>query len=93
VAQEYSLFIDALRKERPTRLYVQDATRAEMLWDDLADIYHDLQMGLHHWQSGTPQGRETAAWEWRLHYEFHWGDHLFRAMTTVHEVRYQLQRE
>ena len=66
------------------------ATRAGMLWDDLADIYRDLINGLALWRLETEDARAEAAWKWRWGYENHWGAHLFRAMTTVHEVQYQL---
>lgn len=67
-----------------------DATRAWMFSDDLADIYRDLYRGLALWETDTPEGWAEAAWEWRFNYGIHWGEHLFRAMLTVHEVRYQL---
>lgn len=66
------------------------ATRAEMLWDDLADIYRDLQYGLTLSRLDTPDAKAEASWQWRFQYELHWGEHLFRAMATVHEARYQL---
>jgi hypothetical protein len=66
------------------------AFRARMLWDDLADIYRDLHDGLALWNLASPDAQAQAAWEWRFIYEAHWGDHLFRAMTTVYEARYQL---
>ncbi|HET6427881.1 MAG TPA: DUF5063 domain-containing protein [Phycisphaerae bacterium] len=64
------------------------ATRAFMLWDDLADIYRDLHNGVALWKLDTPDALAEAAWEWRFGYESHWGNHLFRAMATVHEARY-----
>lgn len=66
------------------------AIRATMLWDDLADIYRDLRFGLALWAIGTEKAKAEAAWEWRLIFEAHWGNHLFRAMSTVHEVLYEL---
>jgi hypothetical protein len=70
-----------------------DANRAEALWDDLADIYRDLRSGLALWRTGALDGRAEASWQWRWCYENHWGEHLFRAMLTVHEIRYQLFRD
>jgi hypothetical protein len=67
-----------------------EATRVEMLWDDLAGLYHDLHHGLALWNLQTPDAIAEAAWEWRFDYEIHWGEHLFRAMQTVHEARYQV---
>ena len=66
------------------------ATRVAVLWDDLADIYRGLLDGLNLWKIGTADAQAEASWEWRYNYEIHWGDHLFRAMTTVHEARYHL---
>ncbi len=69
------------------------ATRAFMLFDDLADIYRDVHHGLAVWNVGTPDAQAEAAWQWRWGYENHWGEHLFRAMLTVHEMRYWLVEE
>jgi hypothetical protein len=70
-----------------------EARRAEMLWDDLADIYRDLRYGLDLWQLGKAESMAEAAWQWRWGYENHWGQHLLRAMMTVHEIRYLLFAE
>jgi hypothetical protein len=70
-----------------------DSTRAEMIWDDLTEIYRDLHNGLALWGLKTSDAMAQAAWEWRFGYEAHWGVHLFHAMTTVHEARYRLYVE
>jgi hypothetical protein len=70
-----------------------DAERAGGLPDDLASIYADVRYGLALWTLGTPDAQVEAAWEWRWGYEHHWGDHLFRAITTIHEARYQAQAD
>jgi len=64
-----------------------------MLFDDLTDIYRELRDGLALWKEATPDAQAEAAWQWRFNYEIHWGEHLFRAMLTVHEIRYQLHYE
>jgi len=64
--------------------------RVSMLWDDLADLYRDLLYGLDLHSMGTPADVSNAIWEWRFGYENHWGEHLFRALSTVHEIRYRL---
>ena len=64
--------------------------RASMLWDDLADIYRDLRHGLDLYALGDPEHVAEAIWQWRFSYENHWGAHLFRALMTVHEIRYRL---
>jgi hypothetical protein len=92
--QDVSLWHRSINTEEAVaRLSEFDAHRAEMLWDDLADIYHDLHYGLALWSAGTPDSRAEAAWQWRWRYEYHWGEHLFRAMLTTHEIRYQLCKE
>lgn len=67
--------------------------RASMLWDDLADIYRDLQQGIAHYETGESNHIAEAIWQWRWGYEHHWGEHLFRAMITLHEIRYCLYLE
>jgi len=79
-----------LSTEATAGLCEYDAQRAEMLWDDLADIYRDLRRGLALWKMGTVDGRTTASWGWRYNFEIHWGMHVLRAMQTVHEIRYRL---
>jgi hypothetical protein len=59
-----------------------------MLWDDLADLYRDLQNGLDLCLRGRPADVEGAVWWWRFNYEIHWGEHLFRALQSVYEIRY-----
>ena len=70
--------------------YEYPAARAVSLWDDLADIFCELHYGLALWGLGTPDGQAEAAWQWRWSFESHWGSHLFRAMSTIHELRYEL---
>ncbi len=69
---------------------LEEGDRAFMLFDDLAGIYGDLHYGLAIWREGTPDGPAEAAWEWRYNYDIHWAHHLFRAMTTVHEMLYDI---
>lgn len=71
----------------------EDQVRASMLWDDLADVYRDLRRGLDLFNLGGSDAVADATWQWRFGYENHWGTHLFRAMTTVHEIRYRLFME
>lgn len=80
---------------KPEADYIEKycASRAEMLWDDLADIYRELHRALTLWKLGDPDAQAEAAWNWRYNYEIHWGNHLFRAMTTVHEARYLLYED
>lgn len=71
----------------------ESLTRAAMLWDDLADIYRDLRHGLDRYAFGDADHITNAIWQWRFNYQFHWGAHLFRALATVHEIRFQLYME
>ena len=69
----------------------EDASRARCAWDDLADIYLDLQKGFELWDRGDGASRADAVWHWRFDYESHWGWHLMRAALTVHQVKYYLK--
>lgn len=69
------------------------ASRASMLWDDLAGIYQDLYNGLSHWKIGTETEQNEAQWQWRFNYESHWGNHLFQALLSAHEIRYRLCKD
>lgn len=51
------------------------------LWDDLSDIYRDLREGLLLYQRGQIV---EAVWEWRFHFEIHWGAHLTGAQRAIH---------
>lgn len=64
-----------------------------MLWDDLTDLYVDLRRGLSLYERGGRDDVSEAVWWWRFGYEHHWGSHLFRALATVHEIRYVLSIE
>jgi hypothetical protein len=96
VVQEQAAAIAAEHQELRTADQTGDdycQVRAEMLWDDLAGVYRELRDGLVLWRLGTPDAQAEASWEWRYGYEIHWGDHLFRAMTTVHEARYRIYQD
>ena len=62
----------------------EPATEVEVtgsLADDLADIHRDLRAGLRKWMRGESG---EALWEWRFHFEGHWGEHLTRALRALH---------
>ncbi len=90
-AQLYDWHEECWKTENPNDNYC--AIRASMLWDDLADIYRDLHTGLTLWKLDTPESKIEASWQWRFNYDSHWGNHLFRASTTVHEIRYHLHKD
>ena len=70
-----------------------DEARAFMVWDDLGDLYSDLKRGILLWETGIDAAREDAMWEWWFHFQGHWGEHLYRALQTVHEMRFTLFKD
>ena len=66
-------------------------TRADMLFDDLADIYRDLFDGIQYYQRNEQDDIGQAIWAWRWGYEHHWGEHMYTALKTVHEIRYFME--
>ena len=49
--------------------------------DDLADIYRDLRAGLDLYRAGL---LPNAVWEWRFHFEVHWGAHALGCLVALH---------
>lgn len=68
-------------------------SRVKMLWDDLADIYRDLQEGITLYERGDQESVSEAIWQWRFGYEHHWGYHLYSALLTVHEIHYRVYED
>ena len=58
-----------------------NAPVAGSLSDDLLDVYRDLWRGLVAYDAGHVG---AAVWEWRFHFDFHWGDHAFGALRALH---------
>jgi Domain of unknown function (DUF5063) len=54
------------------------------LADDLADIYRDLKKGL---ILSEKTSAEDALWNWRLHFDFHWGNHAMSALKAIQDIR------
>ena len=53
------------------------------LSDDLLDIYRDVKRGF----VAVDRGRlDLAAWEWRFHFDCHWGDHAVDALRMLHRA-------
>lgn len=52
------------------------------LADDLADIYRDVKAGLSLFEA---RHFTDAAWDWRFHFQIHWGQHLVGAQRALHE--------
>ena len=59
---------------------VDEAPIAGSLTDDFADIYLDLMRGLLAFDTGNEEG---AGWEWRFHFDHHWGDHAVDALRVL----------
>jgi hypothetical protein len=70
---EYSEVFNPLKAEEPV---------TNNLADDLADIYRDVKAGLSLHDAQHPV---DAAWEWRLNFQLHWGQHLVGAQRAIHE--------
>jgi Domain of unknown function (DUF5063) len=51
------------------------------LADDLADIWRDIKGGLALYDAGHP---DAAVWEWKQHFESHWGHHAAGAIYALH---------
>lgn len=64
--------------------YVADGLVSPSLSDDILDVYADVIRGLRLWDLDVP--REAAIWEWRFHYECHWGDHAIDALRALHRA-------
>ena len=54
------------------------------LSDDVLDVYRDLRRGLALWNSPAPN--TAAIWEWRFHFDAHWGDHAIDALRALHRA-------
>jgi hypothetical protein len=51
--------------------------------DAVADIWRDVARGLRALADGAPES--DVAWEWKFHFESHWGVHALEALTALHE--------
>ncbi len=63
--------------------YEQSEPLCGSLSDDLLDVYADVRRGLDLWDSSH---REAAVWEWRFHFDVHWGDHVIDALRALHRA-------
>lgn len=64
--------------------YVDEVPVAGSLSDDLLGVYADVHRGLRLWESQAP--RAAAIWEWRFHFDAHWGDHAVDALRALHRA-------
>lgn len=56
------------------------------LADDIADIWGDLKPGLVLIDTGGPNCRSAAVWDWRFGFNSHWGRHAVEAITVLHAL-------
>ena len=56
---------------------------AGSLTDDVLDVYRDIRRGLTLWDASQ---RQNAIWEWRFHFDVHWGDHAIDALRALHRA-------
>jgi len=70
--------------------YEQSAPVVGSLSDDFLDIYGDVRRGLALWDGGigtkSDDFRLAAIWEWRFHFDVHWGDHASDALRALHRA-------
>jgi hypothetical protein len=63
---------------------------AGSLSDDVLDVYGDLQRGLVLWDKGGATDNDAfriaAIWNWRFHFQIHWGDHAIDALRALHRA-------
>lgn len=63
--------------------YQLDEPVGGSLTDDLLDVYRDVQGGLVLWDASQ---HPNAIWEWRFHFNVHWGDHAIDALRALHRA-------
>lgn len=63
--------------------YIDEPPVGGSLSDDVCDVYLDLRRGLWLWDAGRT---DDAIWEWRFHFEHHWGDHAIDALRALHRA-------
>jgi serine/threonine protein phosphatase PrpC len=57
---------------------------AGSLEDDVLDVYRDVTRGLALWNTAAPKA--AAIWEWRFHFDAHWGEHAIDALRVLHRA-------
>lgn len=60
--------------------YTDEDRVAGSLSDDFLEIYRDLKGGLVAFDDGLHQ---DAVWEWRFHFDHHWGEHAVDALRAL----------
>jgi hypothetical protein len=62
---------------------------AGSLSDDLLDVYRDLRRGLTLWDAKQDA---AAVWDWKFHYDVHWGGHSVNALRALHRACSRAER-
>lgn len=65
--------------------YEESAPVGGSLSDDLLDVHGDVQRGLALWDR-EGASRIAAIWEWRFHFDTHWGEHAVDALRALHRA-------
>ncbi len=60
--------------------YQKEPPVAGSLSDDLLDTYLDVRRGLAAHDAGSV---DSAIWEWKFHFDHHWGDHAVDALRAL----------
>lgn len=64
----------------------EESNGAGDIADDLVDIYCDLKRGLASYSEGTEGHSLDAVWDWKFHFDIHWGKHLVDALRVLHRI-------
>ena len=70
--------------------YTDDDPVAGSLSDDVLDTYCDVRRGLIALERGEV---DEAIWEWKFHFDHHWGDHAADALRAVHRACQRIARQ
>ena len=66
--------------------WTDDEPGVGSLTDDFLDIYRDVNRGLLPYDRGE---HGSAVWEWRFHFDIHWGDHAVDALRALKRACYR----
>lgn len=62
----------------------EDKLVCGMIFDDINDIYRDLQEGVRAFETGDIH---TAVWIWKFGVDHHWGNHTVNLLKALHWLR------
>lgn len=58
------------------------------LIDDLSDIYKDIKRELYLLDNEVYNAKEDAIYNFKLLYDYHWGEHCIEALNAIHHYLY-----